>query len=294
MGDRIDTAARNELAGRGFLAAFLGQDAVSRFWANHWRRRFLHLPGAAAPFMPLMPTAAEVDALLGHPAHDPERLVHVVSFPVSGVPIARSWALTPDAGGSVDPAEPINLPDAARHVSGLGVLADALSAEFGARSSLQLFRSPPRSGLHAHRDINDSFVIQIAGTKRWRCADVAPGRPLVDGNGSAELGGDATVVDLAPGDVLYKPSHAAHATTAGDEPSLSLTCSISTRTAADQLLDLLRARLAEDPVWLERLPLATAGATSDDDVARTRLAEALRALPDLLPSLDDLAGSIRR
>ena len=137
-------------------------------------------------------------------------------------------------------------------------------------------------------------MIQIVGTKRWLGTDITDERPMVSGIAGAEFASEPLIFDLEPGDLLYKPSHAVHTTASGDHTTLSLTCSIVTRTAGDLVLDVLRERLADDPAWLERLPFATGGDGSDDDRARPRIEAALASLADVLPDLADLerrAGS---
>jgi ribosomal protein L16 Arg81 hydroxylase len=142
--------------------------------------------------------------------------------------------------------------------------------------------------LRPHSDIHDSFVLQIAGRKRWRIEDpgdlAASSRPL--GNTGGSFGDGARDVVLSPGDVLYKPSHGVHATASLDPGCLSLTASIVTRTAGEALLAWIEAVTQVDPAWRVQLP-----ATPDD---RRRLAAALADLPGLLPDVaalvDDGAG----
>jgi len=190
-----------------------------------------------------------------------------------------------------DRDEAVNLMPAERWFPSLIPLAGALERAFVAPPSLQLFWGPPGGGANPHRDSNDSFVIQIVGPKRWLGTDIADLRPMVSGNSGAEFPSDLRTFDLEPGDVLYKPSHAVHATKSGTVATLSLTCSIVTRTAADLVLDLLRERMAEDPVWLERLPLAQGAQASDDDLARPRIEAALAELLGL--TLADLEHRAR-
>jgi len=269
-------------------AALLGGMSDREFFASWWRRRFLHRPGAAVHLLPIMPTRREVEALLDAPGHEEADLVRFLTFPTSGQPVTRTWLVSQRPPQRRHPAEAVNLLTADRSFPALTSLAAGLSTRFSAPVNLQLFWAPAGGGVGPHRDLNDSFVIQLVGKKRWRFADPAEGRPQHAGNAGGHLAGDATVVELEPGDVLYKPSHGVHATESGDEPTLSLTCSIVTRTAIDVLLAGLRIRLAGDSAWNERFPLVDGVDGSDDDEARARLADALDKLAGRLPQLADL------
>lgn len=290
----MTTAPVTDVRTARFPAALLGETSEADFFAHHWRRRYLHVRGGAAGILGLMPSIAEVEAILDSPGHLDGDVAHFITFPRSGQPITRQWSVgvTPARGRDRD--EPVNLLPADRWFPDLFPLSAALERAFGAPASLQLFWGPPGGGLNPHRDTNDSFVIQITGAKRWLGTDITDERPIVSGIAGAELATEPLVFDLEPGDVLYKPSHAVHTTASGPDTTLSLTCSIVTRTAGDLVLDVLRERLADDPRWLERLPFATGDDGSDDDRARPRLDAALATLADLLPGLTDLerhAGS---
>ena len=286
------------------LAILAGGVPESEFFATYWRRRFLFRTGAGRSLLAVMPSPEDVAALLGTDAREEHQVARFVSFPPSGRPVTRSWVAAPGRfpGGSTRPSErdegdeshldeAVNVPGAERWWPALAPFASALSRRFSAAVNLQLFLAPPGRGLNPHRDLHDSFVVQIAGRKRWTAADVAPDAPLAGGNSGGTLPPDATTFDLAPGDVLYKPSNAVHATASSDEPTLSLTASIVTRTARDVLLEWLGAALPADQEWLERFPLL-----ADDPAtpaARARLERASEALAIRLPSVGDLERRAR-
>lgn len=276
-----------------FPDAFLGEVAAGDFFATYWRRRYLHCRSGAEGLAHLMPTLDEVHALLDVPGYPDTDVAHFITFPVDGKPVARGWSVGVGDARPRPRDEPLNLLPADRWFPMLYPLAAALERAFGSPASLQLFLSPPGGGLAPHRDQNDSFVIQIVGSKRWRGTDITDERPSVSGIAGGELPADAPVFDLRPGDLLYKPSHAVHATEAGDSVTLSLTCSIVTRTAGDLVLDCLRERLDSDPSWLERLPLVRGAQGSDDDAARRRLEAALAGVAASLPTLADLEQRAR-
>lgn len=269
-------------------AAIIGEMSDSEFFASYWRRRFVHAVGGANALVELMPTIDDVEALIDRPGHVDRELARFISFPPSGQPIAEQWAVGVVPAHGRDRNQAVNLAPAATWFPELIPLAAAVQRCFGAPANLQLFWGPPGGGLNPHFDTNDSFVIQIAGSKRWFGTDVTDARPSKTGSGAAQFETEPDIFDLEPGDVLYKPSHAAHSTsTTGDTPALSLTCSIMTRTAGDLVVEAIRQRLAADPVWFERIPMVHADG-SDDDLARPRIEAALNALAADMPTLPDL------
>ena len=252
-----------------------------------WRRAFVHRPGAATWLLEQAPDLAAVDRLLAAPAVDPAVARPCVAFPAAGDPPARHLLLA--APRPLDPAEPVNLPHADAAFPALRPLARALAARYAAPVNLQLFRARCGPGLRPHRDLHDSFIIQLVGRKRWIVEDPDPedmsyrasSSPPRYGNQGGAFGPRARALDLAPGDLLYKPSHGLHATESASDHTLSLTASIVTLTAADALARWFAAQAALDPAWSARLPL--------DAADRPRLAAALRDL--LLPTPEDLAAA---
>ncbi len=256
------------------LERLLGDHAVD-FFAATWRRRFLHLPGAAAAFLDAMPTLAEVDARLAGLALDDASSLPVFTFPPGGAPIVRALRVGTARPLPVDEAQ--NLPHADASFPALRPLAQGLARRFAAPVNLQLFRARRGLGLRPHSDVHDSFILQIVGRKRWRIEDPAPDR-LPPGNAGGDFGPAARTVDLAPGDLLYRPSHGVHATESLDDDTLSLSATVGTLTAADALLRWIAAAAALDPIWRTRLPAT--------DAERAALDAALHSLR---PRAHDLA-----
>ncbi len=273
------------------IAQLLGGTPQEVFSNTYWRSSFLYSPGGGVGLLPAMPSLEQVQRLIGAPAYEESALIPLVSFPPSGDPVVRHWRLPVETAGPRAPGEPVNLPGAERCFASLLPLAAQLSRRFSAGVNLQLFYATEGEGLAPHTDLNDSFIIQIAGRKRWWVADVPAEGVPAHGNAGATLPADARVHDLVPGDVLYKPSQAVHATETLSGPSLSLTASIETRTARDVLLDHLRRVLADDPAWLEAFPIGTIGTRAR--LSRERLAAACEALAERLPALEELEASWR-
>jgi len=258
--------------------ALLDRVLAGDFMDRCWRRRFVHLPGAATPLLTVLPTIAEVEAALAGTVVELEQGELFLSFPPAGEVIARRWLRATPGVRPADQA--ISVPRAERLFPRMAPLALALARRFAAPANLQLFLGRD-GGLRPHSDIHDSFIVQIAGRKRWVVEDPDPEVTPI-GNCGGRFGAGARELVLEPGDVLYKPSHGLHATSSEHGSTLSLTASIVTITTGEALGRWFAGLAAVDPAWRVRLPLAPADALA--------LAAALAELPGLLPGLAALVG----
>lgn len=259
--------------------ALLDSVLAGDFMTRCWRRRFVYMPGVAAGLLPMLPTIAELEARLEGAVVEALAEPAFLSFPREGEVVARRWQHATPAEVPAD--EAINVPHAERLFPRLAPLAEALARRFAAPANLQLFLGRAGAGLRPHSDIHDSFIVQIAGRKRWVIEDPDASAALA-GNAGGRFGAGARELLLAPGDLLYKPSHGLHATVSEDAATLSLTASIVTITAAEALQRWLAGLAAVDPGWRVRLPLAPGDAAA--------LLAALAELPGLLPGLAELQG----
>jgi ribosomal protein L16 Arg81 hydroxylase len=252
------------------------------FFANVWRRSFAHFPGAAAGLAEVLPTSADVTQILAGPAWANSAVVPYLSFPREGDETHHSW-ITPAPGAhesyrSAD--ESINLGEADRWFPALRPLVASLAALFHGQINAQLFVSEAGGGVRPHADLHEGFVIQIAGRKQWRVVNPNPEKP-VPAAGPFTLGENADTYELEPGDVLYVPSHATHATHVAEGQSLSLTMSVVLPTAADAVLTLIQRRVLTDPRWSLGLPLSPRDCERLAD-AVTELADQIREGKTLL------------
>jgi lysine-specific demethylase/histidyl-hydroxylase NO66 len=129
-------------------------------------------------------------------------------------------------------------------------------------------------GFAVHHDTHDVFVLQVAGSKRWRIYAPVLELPLRGQRWSPELGDPGPPVDdltLRPGDTLYLPRGWAHEAAAQEHDSLHITVGMHVPTR----LDALRAALDEcgDDVEFRR-SIGTDGALPAELL--DRLAERLR------------------
>ncbi len=130
--------------------------------------------------------------------------------------------------------------------------------------SFRAYLSPPGSGFDLHFDARITTTLQISGTKRWWYSDV-PAVPFPTHNSGREAPGQGEYswprrgrlrsVELSPGDLLCLPAGAWHEAK-GTDMSLALNMAFDHNGAGafDSIVEMVRTRLAEDPMWREPLP----------------------------------------
>jgi len=169
--------------------------------------------------------------------------------------------------------------------------SQALAADLGHPVQVNAYVTPPQNrGFDAHYDVHDVFVLQIAGTKRWRLhRPVHPlplrHQPWTDHRGAVEAEADTEPlmnVALEPGDCLYLPRGQLHAATALGGISAHVTIGVHPWTRyslAEQLVAEAMARLCEEESIRGALGV---GAVVDDqqsapdlDLVRARLLAAV-------------------
>jgi hypothetical protein len=123
-------------------------------------------------------------------------------------------------------------------------------------------------GFAVHHDTHDVFVLQVAGTKRWRIYEPVVELPLGTQRWSPDLGDPGSPVEeltLQPGDTLYLPRGWPHEAVAQEDDTLHLTIGLHPPTR----LDALRAALdacGDDPEF--RRGIDAGGALPDALVER--------------------------
>jgi ribosomal protein L16 Arg81 hydroxylase len=132
--------------------------------------------------------------------------------------------------------------DIERSDAGLAGLHDAVRRQFCAEAQINLYLTPPqRQGFPPHFDTTDVFVVQIAGAKAWRLFHDYSHHiklPTLDTVWDSERytpQGEAELVTLVQGDVLYIPRGGMHAATSLAQASMHLTISLAPMTFADLL-----------------------------------------------------------
>ncbi|SES33858.1 JmjC domain-containing protein [Actinokineospora terrae] len=156
----------------------------------------------------------------------------------------------------------------------------ALSEDVGHPVRVNAFVTPPHSqGVDLHFDVQDVFVLQIAGEKHWELRAQPLAHPLpsqawfdVSASRRAELAAASTPLDeltLRPGDTLYFPRGTMHSPRTTDELSIHLTFAIPQITRHDLLTELVAVAGPGDE-WL-RESVSLAELEDDDQVARATL-----------------------
>ena len=171
-----------------------------------------------------------------------------------------------------------------------------VARDLGHPVQVNAYVTPPQNqGFDDHYDVHDVFVVQVAGTKRWRVRPPVLDRPLRsqpwtdrrDAVREAATRPPELEVTLAPGDCLYLPRGWLHAATALGETSIHLTVGVHVWTLRGVAADVLAgvaARLDEDPALRAALPVGVdlADAATDpavQDLVRRHVAAALDDLP---------------
>jgi 50S ribosomal protein L16 3-hydroxylase len=212
------------------------------FFEHYWRRRALLLPGAAKRF-------------IDPPVSEEEARTAIGLARASGTERLTS-----------DPGRTDFLRGADQEVPRLAQTAARLQRELGLPGlTFDIVQTHTAAGIGCHFDDTDNFIIQHSGTKIWRTGPVGTlpeddhRRRLLRHAGyewTAFLPHPEDVEDfvLTPGDVLYVPLYAPHWGTA-DGPSVSSPLVCDVKTVLEDLLPIIRDRLAADPSWWGPAPL---------------------------------------
>jgi ribosomal protein L16 Arg81 hydroxylase len=157
--------------------------------------------------------------------------------------------------------------------------------------------SPSRAGTSLHCDRHEVFILQIEGEKQWSyarapsvaypIAGTSPGNPATIDHFLAIHGPNVRLPTrrelvraiLRPGDLLYLPAGAFHATYAPDH-SLALTLGCAPRSMASIIGEAIERAFRDHREWRRNPPpCAAAGSTSEiDTLFRDRVAELSRWL----------------
>ena len=290
------------------FSLFLGGFDPARFFAEHWERRSLHIPG-----------------------DDPRRFAHLMSpenlFDREVRRCQHVKASTRDRDGwnveiKIQPEQALKMFRAgmticASVLDDSGPIGEVIKAyragvTTAAPPHVNCYYSPDARGYGLHFDTHPVWILQVAGTKHWTVgrepAIVNPPFNVIFPPGHDRLKLPWTTIDrpdvddrdrfmevtLNPGDVLYMPAGAWHAARA-EGSSLALTVAVG-RIGTFELFDFVvlqnvQQRLRE---VTRRLPAVPKSAlASGDDVhaeLRTRVGADLAALKALVDrvTVDDL------
>ena len=257
------------------------------FLRDYWLKQFVHIPGKAGRFTPLL-RWDELNAILEQHRLTPPRL----KLYRDGQPLDPSLYLTPamfgvprlDAGRlAIALAQGASLIlDDAQEVAPrvrdlMGVFQDALHTDAFANLYAGWHSQKAFSG---HWDPQEAVVLQLAGRKRWRVWRPTRLHPLQNDSEQPEPPTVAPAWEgvLNDGDVLYIPRGWWHDAFPLNEPSLHLTVSLTPPTALDYL-GWVMSRLRDHAELRASLPPAGAGRADMTDKVSALVTEALRTAP---------------
>lgn len=146
----------------------------------------------------------------------------------------------------------------AHHPSLAAVCASA-EGTFGCVCGVNIYVTPPSSqGFRPHFDLEDVFILQIYGEKRWRIFEEAVRYPTAAHlGGDSDLNGHEPVYDtmLQAGDLIYIPRGFVHeARTSERSTSVHVTLGMMPFTWAELLLESLWSAIYSSPLFREGLP----------------------------------------
>jgi Cupin superfamily protein len=175
---------------------------------------------------------------------------------------------------------------------GVGEIATTLERELRDRVSVNAYANCGGAKSYAvHHDDHDVFVLQVAGTKRWRLYGLAAPLPLPDDVDHPTVvratppAEPMTELRLEQGQVLYLPRGWWHSAQAVEGPSLHLTLGITRATGVD-LLNWLVGRLRDHDVVRADTPRRDGRVAQQEYLAQIReLVAAELAEPDMLAQM---------
>lgn len=144
-----------------------------------------------------------------------------------------------------------------RHMP-LAELCAALELEFSAPFQTNVYLTPAAAqGFKPHFDTHDVFVLQVAGSKRWRLYGT-PVELALKGHGDEARQDDPGPVredfELRAGDTLYIPRGLVHDAKSTDEPSLHITLGLKAWTWFDLMLEAVEDLASRDRDMRAALP----------------------------------------
>lgn len=267
------------------LAELLAPVTIDEFVSRHWEpRRFGHIAVPTPERLALAREVRDIDVLIGSVMRlEPSAIELVKSSHTYRQVVAPGKTR---AAQLLDDGYTARINGAQKFLPALQLFAHELESSLGFPININVYVSPPSSeALPIHFDRHDVFVLQVAGSKRWRMYSSVEEDPLEylapmvfesRGLSRARLGArrkpDPSAVPeletvLEPGSVLYIPRGVAHAASACGEPSLHITIGVQVVTVLDILQVALAERARSHPELRASLPIGLG--VSFRDRART-------------------------
>ncbi|GAB4191009.1 MAG: hypothetical protein Tsb002_19340 [Wenzhouxiangellaceae bacterium] len=279
------------------------------FRDDYWQQQPLHIHRGQADYFATLAAVDDIDFMLGAYAGQPGFAISVIGSRIdSGVPEQlrssnpRHW--TPErvyqrlAQGAT-----IRIGNVARYLPEVARMAAGFEQRLQTDININLYYTPRQSrAFEAHYDNHDVFIIQVAGSKRWRLFQQAEQWPVEvvyrgrlewlrqhsDAGFSPPVStrGEPDEVILRAGDMLYVPRGRVHqVSTLDDSPSLHLTVAAPVVTWYEACVQGLLRAFRHSPELRQALPPDFA--THQDNISAEQYAAVAAAVaqhlnPDVL------------
>lgn len=214
------------------LARLLAPYDVSAFVEGYLERDMLHVERQDGHYYQGLPSIADLDAILW--VADPtwgEVQVANCRRGADWVDLTKGPPSTAVLRSAVDQGDSLVLNDVHRYWLPVGELVRDCEQALGMPVNANLYLTPPNAqGLSAHYDTQDGIILQLEGSKRWRCAPPVRELPLPKEDRDIDPVSvlDATEITLKAGELLYVPRGVIHEPCTLDEWSLHLTVTLNT------------------------------------------------------------------
>ncbi len=278
-------------------AALIAPLGFDDFFREHWERKPLYRRRGEPHFYDGVITNADLDGIISsadlrYPAIQLARngsylpaeaytrnIKHGTEF-FNGVPDLRQIQSEYGSGATVV------LPALQRTWPPLHLLCSALEDEFSHPVHANAYLTPGDSpGFTPHYDTHEVFVLQIAGTKRWRVFE--PAQPLPHrGQPFSPIGfalpPPLLELELQPGDLLYLPRGYVHAAHTSHGHSAHVTIGITVYTRVELIAELANAAKEIAPLRAALPP----GFIGRDELKRTLQRDLVQCLDLLRNNID--------
>jgi ribosomal protein L16 Arg81 hydroxylase len=251
---------------------------VECFRRDYLEVRSLHLSGRAPDRYASLFSLTDAEQILwSHEAQLARSVILLKNgeriFPVAVGPGGlRSWVNAHYVDGAT-----VLLPAVGRFLPSIARFQRSVLGFVGGTVIVNAYLTPPNAqGFEPHFDPHDIFVLQIAGSKRWRIFDPVVGLPTpaqARAVAPSELAHPVATPLLNAGDLLYLPRGFVHEARTQDEASIHLTVGFEAPTWADVIEECVRGA-TDSLLALRRSVLAT----PEPEQVLAELFEALQSL----------------
>jgi len=224
--------------GRGALTWLLQPFSIQQFFAEHYERAPLHLVRDRADHYDRIFSVDELERVLyGNEVGASSLVLYQDGLPTRRESFVRRNQKKGESARDVIDADRISalfangcsivFDSVQDHSDSMSRLLRELQAALKHRVNANVYMTPPGSqGFTAHYDTHDTYVMQIAGSKRWTVYGSPVDLPLDEQphDKKKHPAGEARMeLELRPGDLLYLPRGVMHEARATDEFSLHVT-----------------------------------------------------------------------